>query len=339
MVRTYAEAGVDIDAKGAQVAALVKQLRYRRRGLGRPFGPAGHFTGLVDMGRFAYGMCTDSVGTKLMVASEMRRWDTVGVDCVAANVNDMVCIGAEPIAFVDYMAIDTHDPEIPRQVGIGLDAGAREANVTIVGGELAVMPELVNGFDLAGTCFGYVDKKKLIDGRAVRPGDRIVGVPSGGMHCNGYTLVRRVLRDAAITVMDPVPKSGRPWGEVLIEPTRIYVRPVLAAIRKARVTGLANITGGGLRNLIRLKAGVEFRVTDPLPSQPEFLAIQQLAGIDDREMFQTFNMGMGFAAVVAPKSVDAALENLKALRARVVGEVARGEGVVLADRNLRYTAY
>jgi len=197
----------------------------------------------------------------------------------------------------------------------------------------------VNGFDLAGTCFGYVDKKKLIDGRAVRPGDRIVGVPSGGMHCNGYTLVRRVLRDAAITVMDPVPKSGRPWGEVLIEPTRIYVRPVLATIRKARVTGLANITGGGLRNLIRLKAGVEFRVTDPLPSQPEFLAIQQLAGIDDREMFQTFNMGMGFAAVVAPKSVDAALENLKALRARVVGEVARGEGVVLADRNLRYTAY
>jgi len=250
-----------------------------------------------------------------------------------------VCIGAEPIAFVDYMAIDTHDPEIPRQVGIGLDAGAREANVTIVGGELAVMPELVNGFDLAGTCFGFVDKKKLVDGRAVRAGDRIIGLPSSGMHCNGYTLVRRVLRDAAITVMDPVPKSGRPWGEVLIEPTRIYVRPVLAAVRKARVTGLANITGGGLRNLIRLKAGVEFRVTDPLPPQPEFLAIQQLAGIEDREMFQTFNMGMGFAAIAPPKSVEAALEVLRALRARVVGEVARGEGAVLADRNLRYTTY
>ncbi len=339
MVRTYAEAGVDIDAKGEQVAALVKQLRFRRRGTGRPYGPAGHFTGLVDMGRYAYGLCTDSVGTKLIVASEMRRWDTVGVDCVAANVNDMVCIGAEPIAFVDYIAIDTHDPEVPRQVGLGLDAGAREANVTIVGGELAVMPELVNGFDLAGTCFGVVDKRRMIDGRGIRPGDRIVGVPSSGFHCNGYTLIRRVLRDAAVTVMDPVPHSGRAWGEVLLEPTRIVVRPVLAAIKRARVTGLANVTGGGLRNLIRLKAGVEFRITEPLGVPAEFIALQDLAKIDDREMYQTFNMGMGFAVVCPPKSVDPVLEALKRLRARPVGEVVRGEGVLLADRNLRYTAY
>ncbi len=339
MVRTYADAGVDIDAKGVQVAALVKQLSFHRRGLGRPFGPGGHFTGLVDMGRYAYGLCTDGVGTKLIVANEMRRWDTVGVDCVAANVNDMVCIGAEPLAFVDYIAIDSHDPEVPRQVGIGLDAGAREANVTIVGGELAVLPELVNGFDLAGTCFGYVDKRRMIDGRAIRTGDRIVGVPSSGFHCNGYTLIRRVLRDAAVTVMDPVPHSGRAWGDVLLEPTRIYVRPVLAAIRRAKVTGLANITGGGLRNLIRLKAGVEFRITDPLGVPAEFIGIQDLAKIDDREMYQTFNMGMGFAVVAPAKSVDGVLESLRRLRARVVGEVARGEGVALADRNLRWTAY
>lgn len=339
MVRTYAEAGVDIDAKSAQVLALIRQLKFRRRGIGRPYGPKGHFTGLVDMGRYALGLTTDGVGTKLLVANEMRRWDTVGIDCIAANVNDMLCVGAEPIAFVDYIAIDSHDPELPRQVGIGLDAGAREANVTIVGGELAVMPELVNGFDLAGTCFGVVDKKKLIDGRGIRPGDRIVGVPSSGFHCNGYTLVRRVLRDAALTVMDPVPHSGRPWGELLLTPTRIYVRPVLEATRRARVTGLANITGGGLRNLIRLKSGVEFRITDPLGVPPEFIAIQEFAKIDDREMYQTFNMGMGFAVIAPPRSVDRVLEALRRLRARVVGEIARGEGVALADRGIRYSGY
>src|SRR2546426_157020 len=272
MVRTYAEAGVDIDAKGAQVRALVQQLRFRRRGLGAPWGPKGHFAGFVDMGRTALGVCTDSVGTKVLVANEMRRWDTVGVDCVAANVNDMVCAGAEPIAFVDYLAVDTQDPELPRQVGVGLDAGAREANVTIVGGELAVLPELLDGFDLTGTCVGVVEKTKLIDGRGIRPGDRIIGVPSSGFHCNGFTLIRRVLRENAVTVMDPVPKDGRPWGEALLEPTRIYVRPVLAAIRKAKVTGLANITGGGLRNLVRLKPKAEFRITDPLPVPPGILA-------------------------------------------------------------------
>ncbi|TLZ58442.1 MAG: phosphoribosylformylglycinamidine cyclo-ligase [Methanobacteriota archaeon] len=338
MVRTYAEAGVNIDAKGAQVRALVDRLTFRRRGVGRPWGPKGHFAGFVDMGRYGLGMCTDSVGTKVFVANEMRRWDTVGVDCVAANVNDMVCAGAEPIAFVDYVAVDTQDPELPRQLGVGLDAGAREANVTIVGGELAVMPELLNGFDLVGACVGVVDKAKIIDGRGIRPGDRILGIPSSGFHCNGYTLIRRVLRDRAVTVMDPVPKDGRPWGEVLLEPTRIYVRPVLDAIRRGKVSGLANITGGGLRNLVRLRPRVEFRITDPLPVPPEFLAIQELAGIEDREMYETFNMGMGFAVIAPAKSVAKVLAPLKKLGARVVGEVARGAGVVLAERGLRFTA-
>src|SRR5207245_7933046 len=134
----------------------------------------------VDMGRDGLGMGTGPGGPKARVANEMRRWDTVGVDCVAANVNDMVCAGAEPIAFVDYVAMDPQDPELPRQVGVGLDAGAREANVTIVGGELAVMPELLNGFDLVGACVGVVDKAKIIDGRGIRPGDRILGIPSNG---------------------------------------------------------------------------------------------------------------------------------------------------------------
>src|SRR5205809_1565763 len=197
MVRTYAEAGVSQDEKAAHIAALVSALTYRRRGLGRPLTKIGHFTGLVDFGAYALSLCTDSVGTKVLVAKEMRRWDTIGIDCVASNVNDMICVGAEPIAFVDYVAIANYDREIARQIGIGLNRGAEMANVSIIGGESAVVPEVVRELDLAGTCFGAVRKTKIIDGRAIRPGDVIIGVPSTGIHAHGLTLARRVLADSA----------------------------------------------------------------------------------------------------------------------------------------------
>src|SRR5216117_2144467 len=193
MVRTYAEAGVSQDEKAAHIAALVSALTYRRRGFGRPLTKIGHFTGLVDFGAYALSLCTDSVGTKVLVAKEMRRWDTIGIDCVASNVNDMICVGAEPIAFVDYVAIANYDREIARQIGIGLNRGAEMANVSIIGGEIAVVPEVVRELDLAGTCFGAVRKAKVIDGRAIRIGDVILGVPSNGIHSNGLTLARRVL--------------------------------------------------------------------------------------------------------------------------------------------------
>jgi len=340
VVRTYAEAGVDIDRKGRQVAALVRELSFRRRGPGRPFGPKGHFAGFVDLGRQAIGLCTDSVGTKALVANEMRRWDTVGYDVVAANVNDMVSSGAEPIAFVDYLVVDSHDEELARQVGIGLNRGARDANVSIVGGEIAVMPEVVNGFDLAGTCLGIVDKGKIVDGRGIRVGDEIVSLGSSGIHCNGLTLARRVLRDAGLTLRDPVLGRSEPWGEALLEPTRIYVRSVLAIVRAGGVTGLANITGGGLRNLVRLAPKVEFRISEPVPPQPVFAELQRLAGIEDREMYQTFNMGMGFA-VVARARAAARIEARyrRSLGATIVGELRRGRGVSVPHLGLRYESY
>src|SRR5438876_4640767 len=160
VVRTYAEAGVSHDEKAAHIAALVAALRYRRKGLGKPLTKIGHFTGLVDFGSYALSLCTDSVGTKVRVAKEMRRWDTIGIDCVAMNVNDMICIGAEPLAFVDYVAISAYDREAARQIGIGLNRGAELADVSIIGGEVAVVPELVRELDLAGTCFGAVRKAK-----------------------------------------------------------------------------------------------------------------------------------------------------------------------------------
>lgn len=340
MVKTYAEAGVSQDEKAAHIASLVSELTYRRRGDGRPLTKIGHFTGLVDFGSYALSLCTDGVGTKLIVANDMRKWDTVGIDCVAMNVNDMVCIGAEPIAFVDYFAIENYDREVARQIGIGLNRGAQTANVSIVGGELAVLPEIIRGFDLAGTCFGIVKKKDIVDGRQIRPGDVVIGLPSAGIHSNGLTLARRVLRDANLTVFDRVGGAGEPWGPALLEPTVIYVRPVLRALKRARVHGMAHITGGGLRNLVRLKPKVEFVITDPLSPQLLFRELQALGDIEDAEMYQTFNMGMGFA-IVAPEAE--AKDVLRALRpevrAKVVGEVRKGRGVSVPSLDLSWESY
>ena len=340
MVKTYAEAGVSQDEKGAHIAALVRELTFRRRGLGRPLTKIGHFTGLVDFGSYALSLCTDGVGTKLLVARDMRKWDTVGIDCVAMNVNDMICIGAEPIAFVDYYAIQDYDREVARQIGIGLNAGAAMANVSVIGGEVAVLPEVVRDFDLAGTCFGIVKKKDVIDGGAIRAGDVIVGLPSSGIHSNGLTLARRLLRDANLTVLDPVGGTGQPWGPTLLEPTRIYVKPVLRALRKATVHGMAHITGGGLRNLVRLKGRVEFAFTDPLPPQPFYRELQGLGGIEDSEMYQTFNMGMGFVLITPESEAKEAIRALRpAVDAKVVGEVRKGRGVSLPELGLRWDSY
>ncbi len=340
MVKTYAEAGVDQDEKGAHIASLVSQLTFKRRGLGSPLTKIGHFTGLVDFGSYALSLCMDGVGTKLIVASEMRKWDTVGIDCVAMNVNDMICIGAEPLAFVDYVAIESYDREVARQIGVGLNRGAELANVSIVGGEIAVLPEIVRGFDLAGACFGIVRKKAIVDGRAIRPGDVVVGLPSTGIHSNGLTLARRILRDANLTVFDRVGGAGEPWGPTLLEPTAIYVKPVLRALKKATIHGMAHITGGGLRNLVRLRPKVEFRITEPLEPQLLFRELQALGAIEDRETYQTFNMGMGFA-IVCPE--DEAKDVIRAVRpevkAKIVGEVARGRGVSLPSRGLTWETY
>jgi len=340
MVKTYAEAGVSQEEKAAHIAALVGALRYRRRGAGRPLTRIGHFTGLVEFGKYALSLCTDGVGTKLIVANEMRKWDTVGIDCVAMNVNDMICLGAEPVAFVDYLAIESYDREIARQIGVGLNRGAAMANVTVIGGEVAVLPEIVRGFDLAGTCLGIVRKDRIVDGRAIRPGDLILGLPSTGIHSNGLTLARRILREHALTVFDPVGNSSERWGPTLLEPTAIYVRPILRALNRAEIHGMAHITGGGLRNLARLKSRVEFRITDPLEPPLVFRELQRLGGIEDREMYQTFNMGMGLA-VVCPE--DEAAEVRRALRpdvrAEVVGTVEKGTGVTVPSLGLRWESY
>jgi len=335
---TYAKAGVDIDRKSESISALVKHLKFRRKGVGRPLDMPGHFTGIIDFGELALTLCTDGVGTKLLIADELRKWDTIGIDCIAMNVNDTICVGAEPVAFVDYIAIDRPDEKKTSEIGKGLEEGARQSNMTIVGGEIAVLPELIRGFDLAGTCLGVVKKDDIITGQKIRPGDAIIGLPSSGIHSNGLTLARKIVEASGTGYRKKVGGLSRPIGRELLEPTTIYVRQVLAILRAYEVRGMANITGGGLRNLLRLKQGVGFEIERPLKPSPIFAALQELGEVTDVEMYQTFNMGMGFCVIVPGKSADDVVK-MAGKGAEIVGRVVRGKDVTVPEMGLRYDVY
>jgi phosphoribosylformylglycinamidine cyclo-ligase len=338
---TYAEAGVDIDKSDEAVASLVQTLKLGRRGVGRQLDKGGFFTSLIDFGTYALSLCTDGVGSKVMIANAMRRWDTIGIDCIAMNVNDMICIGAEPLAFVDYLALEKVDPKLTAEIGIGLAKGAQLANITIVGGEIAVLPDIINGLDLSGACLGYVEKSRIINGDKVQVGDTIIGLESSGLHSNGYTLVRKIIELQSISYTDRFSGSSQKLGDVLLEPTRIYVREICKLISKVNVHGLVNITGGGLRNLPRVNKRMGYCIKERFRPQPIFEFIQREGNIDDYEMYQTFNMGMGFCIIVDAADADITLELLRRyrVRAKVVGEVVKGRGVTVPELGLKFKKF
>jgi phosphoribosylformylglycinamidine cyclo-ligase len=321
----YAKAGVDQGAADSAVAGLVRALGAIQ--LGRPSAQVplpGHYASVIRIDeRTGIALSTDGVGTKLLVAEELGRFDTIGIDCVAMNVNDVICVGAEPLAMLDYIAVDRADPGVCEQVGVGLARGAELAGIEIPGGELAQLGEMVRGVDVSGACFGTVALGKIVDGSAVEPGDPVIGLPSSGLHSNGYTLARSAL--AGIPLDDE--RLGRPLGEVLLEPTEIYVKPVLELLRsKVEVRGLAHITSGGLGNLLRLAAEVGFEIDDPLPIHPVFELIAERGGVAEEEMREVFNLGCGFCVVVPPPDEAAALELLHAHypAAKRIGRVIDG---------------
>jgi phosphoribosylformylglycinamidine cyclo-ligase len=307
----YAKAGVDQGAADSAAAGLVRALSAIQ--LGRPSRQVplpGHYASVIRIDdATGIALSTDGVGTKLLVAEQLGRFDTVGIDCVAMNVNDVICVGAEPLAMLDYIAIERADPEVCEQIGIGLARGAELAGIEIPGGEVAQLGDMVRGFDLAGACFGTVALDAIVDGSAVRPGDPVIGLPSSGIHSNGYTLARSALD--GIPLEDD--RLGKQLGEVLLEPTEIYVKPVIELLRsEVEVRGLAHITSGGLGNLLRLAAGAGYEIDDPLPVTPVFELIQERGGISDDEMHDVFNMGCGFCCVVAADDESAALDLLRA---------------------------
>jgi phosphoribosylformylglycinamidine cyclo-ligase len=309
----YAKAGVNQEAADSAVAGLVRALG--AIDLGRPSRQVplpGHYASVIRLDeRTGIALSTDGVGTKLVVAEQLGRFDTIGIDCVAMNVNDVICVGAEPLAMLDYIAIERADPKTCEEVGAGLARGAELAGIEIPGGELAQLGELVRGIDVSGACFGTVALEEIVDGAAVQPGDAVIGLPSSGLHSNGYTLARSALAGVSLDE-DPEGRLGRPLGEELLEPTEIYVQPVLELLRsEVEVRGLAHITSGGLGNLLRLAADVGYEIEDPLAAPPIFGLIQERSGSSDDEMHEVFNMGCGFCCIVAADEEAAALELLR----------------------------
>jgi len=320
---TYAESGVDIHEENRSIEAMKAVLKSRRRGFGAPMTEIGHYAGLLDMGSFALAMTTDGVGSKVLIANAISKWDTVGIDCIAMNVNDLYAIGAEPIAFVDYLAVEKVDPERAVQIAIGLARGAEISNMSIVGGETASLPEIIRGFDLAGTAIGIVDKDKVVTGEKIRVGDVLVGVPSSGLHSNGYTLARRIIAESKYTYFDTMPGGERSIGEELLTPTRIYPE-IVELVKSCDVHGLAHITGSGLLKLRRISS-LGFEITDPLEPQPVFRFLQEQGGVDDEEMYRTFNMGMGFLIALDESEAKEACR-IMGPGSRIVGSIVK-EGI------------
>ena len=322
---TYAKSGVDIATEDNAIKALSKQILFKREGFGAPLTDIGHYAGLIDLGDFALAITTDGVGSKVLIANEMERWNTIGIDCIAMNVNDLIAIGVEPLAFVDYLAMDTPDEKITTQIGEGLARGAELANISIVGGETATLPDVVKGFDLAGTAIGWVKKDGIIGGEKIEIGDRILGLPSSGIHSNGLTLARKVV-ERSHKYTDPTPfDPGMSLGDELLTPTKIYTE-VLKAIEGCEVRGLAHITGSGLLKLKRI-TDLGFNFTDPLKPQKIFDFIQGEGDVDDLEMYKTFNMGMGFLLVLPGDEADKARG---LIGGEIVGEIVK-EGVFVGD--------
>jgi phosphoribosylformylglycinamidine cyclo-ligase len=344
----YARAGVDlvrVRTIQSSLAGLLSPTFESRKGkFGEPAIGIGHYAGLIEIGgNRLLAMHTDGVGTKVLVAQEMRKFDTVGIDCVAMTVNDLICLGAEPVAILDYMALEKEDDELVQQLSRGLVVGATDARVAIVGGETAIVGDLLKGidgygFDLVSMGVGVVKKGALIDGSAILEGDAVVGIASSGLHSNGYTLARRIVKGRNMD--EEVQELGETIGDALLKPTKIYVKPTLVTVRRREVHGIAHITGGAFAKMTRLVGArkLQFKLShlESGSAPPIFGFLQREGGLSDVEMYRTFNMGVGLCLVTPQSEVEALLRDYRRLGfdGRQIGTVKRGEGVVVGKNRI-----
>ncbi|MCI4368633.1 MAG: phosphoribosylformylglycinamidine cyclo-ligase [Thermoplasmata archaeon] len=341
---TYARSGVDVDSRSLSLKALLSEARYTPpSGYGRPLPVLGHYAGLTRIGKEVVAVTTDTVGTKVLLAEAMDEWESVGEDMVAINVNDLASVGARPFGLVDVISGGRPDPERFRAIGRGLGRGLRKGRCALLGGETAIVPEIVHGIDLGGTAVGFFPgARKPVTGRAVRAEDVLLGLRSTGFHSNGFTLLRRLLKSEGVDLDAHRPGARVPLGRELLRATRIYVPAVEAIVDRPGVHGLAHISGGGVRNLARLRDDLEF-VLDRWPKlSGVFEWLSKLGKVAPKEMFQTFNMGVGFVVVVDPghaREIVRQLGRAGASDVREIGRVSRGSGVSLPGLGLRYDGY
>jgi phosphoribosylformylglycinamidine cyclo-ligase len=348
----YKKAGLNLDTYEQTISGIQAHLaRTLRPGvIPPPFPPrkggkgVGGFASLFDLsaaGRYTNPVlvtCTDGVGSKLKVAQLMGRFDTVGIDLVAMSVNDLICTGGEPLCFLDYLAMPRDDPALTAQLVKGIADGCLEAGCALVGGETAILPDFYRpgDFDLAGFATGVVERDRVIDGRAIESGDAVIGLASSGVHSNGYSLVRKVVFEAAgLTVTDRVPDLGTTAGEALLAPTRLYVKPIrrLLAEHGPAIHGLANVTGGGLPDNVSRVLPPDRRVQvrrGSWPVPPVFAWLQRCGNIADAEMFRVFNIGVGFVVIARAEAASAVVAQLAqdGIPAWLIGSVTDGPACV-----------
>lgn len=329
---------LDRKSQGDFISTFIRQLKFKREDF-RTIGSFGGFTSLVDLGNFAVSINTDGVGTKTVIADEARRWDTVGVDCIAMNVNDAITAGSEPIAMVDYISLKDADQEVARQLGTGFNVGAQMSNLTIVGGETAIVPDLVNFTDVSGTVFGIVQRSQIVNGEGISDGDLIFGLQSSGLHSNGFTTIRDIMKKNEMGLDDKFPGDNKKVSDVVLEPTRIYVREILDIMNIVRIKGMANITGGGIRNLSRMK-DMKYVIEEPIEPQNVFNQFMDMGNLSYKQMFEIFNMGTGFVVVVDQES---RLDFINILRNRVpfreIGHVENGSGISIPKYDVEFSGY
>ncbi|MCH9657326.1 phosphoribosylformylglycinamidine cyclo-ligase [archaeon] len=332
MTLTYKKAGVDISKikqSQKEIGKLITSTHHLQKKAKMTHG-FGHYAGIVKIpGGKLLATHTDGVGTKVVIANMMKKYDTIGIDCVAMNVNDVICTGATPISFVDYIAANKNDQKIFKQIVKGLVTGAKKSTMPIVGGETAIMPDVIEGkgfaFDLAGMVVGLLDKKDMILGDKIKAGDVIIGINSSGIHSNGYSLARKALL-TKYSIEDKVKGVGI-IGDTLLNPTQIYTNPVLETIQKCDVKGLAHITGGSFTKLLRLKKiGYEI---DSLPKIPPIMGLIEEQGVKAEEMYKTFNMGVGFC-VIASKNETTRIKSIfkkYKISSQEIGQITSKKGV------------
>lgn len=338
---SYKAAGVDVTAGYKSVELMKKHIA--KTNIDGVISGIGGFGGcfmpnLSGMEEPVLVSGTDGVGTKLKLAFLLDKHDTIGIDCVAMCVNDVVCGGAKPLFFLDYMALGKNVPEKVAEIVSGVAEGCVQAGCALVGGETAEMPGFypVDEYDLAGFSVGIVDKKKIIDGENLEAGDVLIGLPSSGVHSNGFSLVRKVFNINEETVKKTYPELDKPLGETLLTPTKIYVKPLLALIEKCNVKAVSHITGGGFyENIPRmLKDSMSAKINkSAVPVLPIFNVIQKEGNISEHDMFNTFNMGVGMVIAIDKNQVDTALSVLAQAgeKAFVLGEVVEGDKEVIFD--------
>ena len=339
MAITYKKAGVDIsEIKKSQraIGKLIESTHNLQKKAKMTHG-FGHYAGIVEIpGGKLLATHTDGVGTKVIISNLLKRYDTIGIDCIAMNVNDIICIGATPISFVDYIAANKNDQKIFKQIVSGLVKGAKKSAMPIVGGETAIMPDLISGkgfgFDLAGMVVGILSKKEMVLGNKIKPNDVIIGIKSSGLHSNGYSLARKVLL-SKYSVKDNIKGIGN-LGSALLRPTEIYVKPVLEALKKCKINGLAHITGGSFTKLLRLK-NIGYHL-DSMPKTPPLMQLIEDTGVKSEEMYKTFNMGIGFC-VIAPKNNVAKIRSIfkkHKFATYEIGKITSKKGVFINSKKI-----